>query len=56
MLTAAAIAAGGFVLFRQITLLQGKRRKRSDDGVEDDWTGAVADAVVQGTAKEHYFD
>ena len=48
--TAAAIAVGAGVLFRAITLQQGKRRRRrseEEEPVEDD----VVDMVMQGISK-----
>ena len=49
--TAAAIAVGAGVLYRAITLQQGKRRRRrrsvEDDSVED----GVVDMVMQGIKK-----
>lgn len=48
--TAAAIAVGAGVLFRAITLQQGKRRRRrseEEEPVEDD----VVDMVMQGINK-----
>ena len=48
--TAAAIAVGAGVLFRAITLQQGKRRRRrseEEESVEDD----VVDMVMQGINK-----
>ena len=42
LLTAAAIAAGAFIVFRQITIQQG-RKKRSDDGMrlDDGFTASL---------------
>ena len=53
--TAAAIAVGAGVLFRAITLQQGKRRRRrseEEEPVEDD----VVDMVMQGIDKYSKFN